>query len=149
MGGKRLGEVASREVACGGVRRPRVRFWVPLQRGGLLVAEPVLESTPRRRVREVVCAGMGGRLPLANTVESRALRRKCFADGASDERHLVIAEKRTLTPDQHGLLSTHFADQAAAQVIFSDPLRLQWDVPSGDGGTLESLLPPAQKPQVR
>ena len=77
------------------------------------------------------------------------LLQESVGEGASNERRLVIAENRTLGPDQYGLLSAHLVDQAAAQVIFSDPLRLQWDVLSDDGGALDSLLPPAQKPQVR
>jgi hypothetical protein len=70
-------------------------------------------------------------------------------EGARNEQRLVIAENRTTGSDQYGLLSAHLVDQAAAAAIFADPLRLQWDVLSEDGGVLNSLLPPATKGAVR
>jgi hypothetical protein len=64
-----------------------------------------------------------------------------LGEGASTERRLVVAEGVMGGPEQYGLLSAHFVDQAGSALVFGDPLRMQRDVLADDGGALEEVLP--------
>lgn len=63
-------------------------------------------------------------------------------EGARNERRLVVSEGVFKPAEQYGLLATHLVDQGAGELVFGDPLRLQWDVLADHGGVLDELLPP-------
>lgn len=63
-------------------------------------------------------------------------------EGARLERRMVISESVFQPADQLGLLATHLVDQESGELVFGDPLRLQWDVLADHGGALDALLPP-------
>src|SRR5262245_12930342 len=64
-----------------------------------------------------------------------------LGEGASTERRLVVSEGVMGGPEQYGMLSAHFVDQAGSTLIFGDALRMQRDVLADDGGALDEVLP--------
>jgi hypothetical protein len=63
------------------------------------------------------------------------------AEGARNERRLVVAEHMTASSEQLGLLSAHLVDEGGAAAVFGDPLRLQWDALGDvDPATLDELF---------
>ncbi len=62
-------------------------------------------------------------------------------EGARNENRLVVSESLWSPADQLGLLATHLVDQTSGELVFGDPLRLQWDVLADSGGVLDALMP--------
>ncbi len=71
---------------------------------------------------------------------SRLLGERITA-GARGEDRLVVAEGIFDPPQQRGLVSAHVVDQQASELVFGDPVRLQWDVLADDFGVIDELIP--------
>jgi hypothetical protein len=69
------------------------------------------------------------------------LLKEPVGEGARNENRLVVSESLWSAADQLGLLATHLVDQTSGELVFGDPLRLQWDVLADSGGVLDAVMP--------
>lgn len=100
-----------------------------------------LDPTAWSTVRVVAGVGHQSREQEVGVQYFARLLGETVTAGARGEDRLVVAEGVFPPPMQRGLVSAHVVDRKASELVFDDPVRLQWDVLGDNAGVLHELLP--------